>query len=105
MDQPHGVFYRQPDITYMRPLVSWMTKSDPAILEMFEESDLTMPPAVVSYNLDGVSHVTVKRRLRKLAEHGLLEKAEEKRGYYRITNRGRAYLAGDLSEADLTSDN
>jgi len=85
----------------MRPLVSWMTKSDPAILELFEESGLTMPPAVVSYNLDGVSHVTVKRRLSELEEHGLLEKAEDKRGYYAITDCGRAYLAGELDAAEL----
>ncbi len=85
----------------MRPLVAWMTKSDPAILELFEESGLTMPPAVVSYNLDGVSHVTVKRRLSELEEHGLLEKAEDKRGYYAITDRGRAYLAGELDADEL----
>lgn len=78
-----------------------MTKSDPAILELFEESGLTMPPAVVSYNVDGVSHVTVKRRLRELENHGLLEKAEDKRGYYRITDRGRAYLSGDIESHEL----
>ncbi len=42
-----------------------------------------------------------KRRLRELAEHGLLEKAEDKRGYYRITDRGRAYLAGELDADEL----
>ncbi len=85
----------------MRPLVSWMTKSDPAILELFEESGLTMPPAVVSYNLDGVSHVTVKRRLRELEKRDLLEKAQDKRGYYRITDRGLAYLSGEVDADDL----
>lgn len=85
----------------MRPLVSWMTKSDPTILELFEESGLTMPPAVVSYNLDGVSHVTVKRRLRELEKRDLLEKSQDKRGYYRITDRGRAYLSGDVDADEL----
>ena len=85
----------------MRPLVSWMTKSDPAILEFFEEQDISMPPAVVSFNIQGVSHPTVKRRMPVLADHGLLEKVEEKRGYYRITDRGRAYLAGELEADDL----
>lgn len=27
----------------MRPLVSWMTKSDPAILELLDESDMDLP--------------------------------------------------------------
>ncbi|WP_084777787.1 phage repressor protein [Natrialba sp. SSL1] len=83
----------------MRPLVSWMTKSDPAILEFFEETGIAMPPAVVSFNIKGVSHPTVKRRLPILVDHGLLEKVDEDRGYYQITDRGRAYLSGEL-EAD-----
>ena len=85
----------------MRPLVSWMTKSDPAILELLDESDLDLPPAVISHNVDGVSHPTVKRRLPILDEHGLVERTSEKRGYYRVTERGRAYLAGDLNADDL----
>lgn len=85
----------------MRPLVSWMTKSDPAILEFFEETGISMPPAVVSYNIEGVSHPTVKRRLPELTEHSLLEKVDENRGYYKISDRGRAYLAGELEKEDL----
>lgn len=88
----------------MRPLVSWMTKSDPIILEFFEETTIAMPPAVVSYNLQGVSHPTVKRRLPVLEEHGLVTKVDENRGYYRITDRGREYLAGDLDADDLEDD-
>ncbi len=72
-----------------------MTKSDPALLEFFGETGITMPPAVVSYNIDGVSHPTVKRRLLVSEDHGLLQKADENRGYYRITDRGRAYLEGE----------
>mgnify|MGYP000297790796 FL=1 len=85
----------------MRPLVSWMTKSDPAILELLQESGLELPPAVISHNVDGVSHPTVKRRITILNEHGLVKKASEKRGYYRVTERGRAFLAGDLDTDDL----
>lgn len=85
----------------MRPLVSWMTKSDPAILELLHESGLELPPAAISHNVDGVSHPTVKRRLPILHKHGLVEKTPEKRGYYRLTERGRAYLAGELDVDDL----
>ena len=88
----------------MRPLVSWMTKSDPALLEFFAETDIAMPPAVVSYNIDGVSHPTVKRRLPMLADNGLLKKVDDDRGYYRITDLGRSYLAGDLEADDLEPD-
>ncbi|QCW03411.1 ArsR family transcriptional regulator [Natrinema pallidum] len=87
----------------MRPLISWMTKSDPVLLELFEETGIAMPPAVVSYNIDGVSHPTVKRRLPVLDDHGLLRKVDDNRGYYRITDRGRAYLEGELESDDLES--
>jgi len=85
----------------MRPLVSWMTKSDPAIVEFFGESGIAMPPAVVNYNLQGISKSTLKRRLPELVEHGLLEKVDETKGYYQITKKGRAYLAGELDADDL----
>lgn len=85
----------------MRPLVSWMTKLDPTILELLHESDLDLPPAVISHNVAGVSHPTVKRRLPILDEHGLVERVSEKRGYYRITERGCAYLSGGLDADDL----
>ena len=85
----------------MRPLVSWMTKSDPAILEFFEETGIAMPPAVVSYNIRGVSHPTVKRRLPILVDHELLEKVDENRGYYQISDCGVAYLEGELDAEDL----
>lgn len=32
------------------PTDVWMTKSDPAILELVEETEIPMPPAVASYN-------------------------------------------------------
>lgn len=85
----------------MRPLVSWMSKSDPVILEVFGEAGIAMPPAVVDYNLHGVSKATIERRLPKLVEHGLLNKVDERRGYYEITRRGRNYLRGELSAEEL----
>lgn len=85
----------------MRPLVSWMTKSDPIIIEFFGEAGIAMPPAVANYNLDGVSRSTLKRRLPVLVENGMLEKVDESKGYYEITDKGRAYLAGELDADDL----
>ncbi len=81
-----------------------MTKSDPALLELFAETGIAMPPAVVAYNIDGVSRSTVKRRLSVLTANSLLEKVDDNRGYYRISDRGRAYLEGELEAADLEQD-
>ena len=87
----------------MRPLVSWMTKSDPAILELLYESDIELPPAVISHNIAGISHPTVKRRLPILTEHGLVVRVEDTAGYYRITELGIQYLNGELETEDLES--
>jgi len=87
----------------MRPVVPWMTKSDDAILELLEETDIALPPAAISFNID-VSHPTVRRRLPKLLEHGLVRKADEDKGYYVITEKGRQYLAGDLDASSLKNE-
>ena len=82
----------------MRPRVEWMTRADDYILEFFEDTDIVATPHVVSANID-YSRQYVNRRIRKLAENGLLEKSGD--GLYRITERGRNYLAGDLDSDDL----
>ena len=87
----------------MRPVVPWMTKSDDAILELLAETNIALPPAVISFNID-VSHPTVRRRLPKLLKHDLVRKADEDKGYYEITEKGRKYLAGDLDTNDLEND-
>lgn len=87
----------------MRPVVSWMTKSDDAILELLFETDIALPPAVISFNIE-VSHPTVRRRLPKLLEHDLVRKADEDKGYYEITEKGRKYLAGDLDASELENE-
>lgn len=84
----------------MRPVVPWMTKSDDAILELLLETGIAVPPAVISYNI-AVSHPTVRRRLPKLLEHELVEKVDESKGYYEITEKGRQYLAGELDASEL----
>lgn len=87
----------------MRPVVSWMTKSDDAILELLAETDIALPPAAISFNIE-VSHPTVRRRLPKLLDHELVRKADEDKGYYEISEKGRKYLAGDLDASELEDD-
>lgn len=44
---------------------------------------------------------TISRRVKTLATADLLELVDEKRGYYRITDKGLASLEGDLDAEDL----
>lgn len=89
----------------MRPRVSWMTGNDDSILEYLHEHDVALPPTGLEINLEregvNVSYSTILRRLKKLQQHGLVEKVREKEGYYAISGKGRKYLAGDLDASEL----
>jgi len=80
-----------------------MTRADDAILEfLLNEGNrpLKASPAVVQANIEyQISHV--RNRLRELHSAGLVEYYDEDRGIYQITEKGRAYLAGDLDASDL----
>jgi len=85
----------------MRPLVSWMTKSDDAILELLDECGIAIPPRAIAFNIENVSRPTVDRRLPKLEEAGMVERYDDPQGYTLITDRGRAYLAGEIDAEEL----
>jgi len=94
----------------MRRRPPWLGKYDEPILEFLAESDVAAPPAVIAFNLDwhGIAspaYSTVKRRVRKLAAYGLLEKVDPKTGYYAITDIGRDYLAGEIEPRKLERQN
>lgn len=82
----------------MRPRVEWMNQTDNRILELLDESNLLLSPAVTAVNLD-YSRNWVSRRMSKLEDADLIEKIDG--SYYRITDHGRAYLSGDLNAEDL----
>jgi len=84
-----------------RPRVSWMTQADDRILETLEDSGLTLSPRILAENTDYSRHY-VSRRIKKLKEAELVEKVGD--GLYRITDRGRDYLSGDLDADDLQLD-
>jgi len=71
--------------------------TDDRILEALE-SGLRLTPAVIAENIDRTRQ-HVSRRLSDLTDHGLVEKPN--RGYYEITDRGRAYLSGELGADEL----
>ena len=97
----------------MRPRVPWMNEVDTAILEYLEElgavdgHPVSMAPTPLYVNLVqqmavvDVQPNTLSRRMGRLAEMGMLERVDEKRGYYWITEKGEAFLAGELNSEDI----
>jgi len=87
-----------------------MSGPDDTILEFYAEKDLTTTPKTVHYNLANrygfldISYGHLKRRMRTLADHELLTKVDGMRGGYELTDKGRAYLAGELNAEELEND-
>lgn len=86
-----------------RPRVDWMTRADDAILEfLLNEGNqpIIANPSTVEANINyKISHV--RRRLRALEENGLVDYYEEERGLYEISEKGCAYLAGEIEAEEL----
>lgn len=89
----------------MRPRVEWMTGNDDSILELLHEKNIALPPRGLEVNLSregvNVSRRTIQRRLNSLQEAKLVEMVEEEGSYYAITDKGRAYLDGELDASEL----
>ena len=75
-----------------------MTQGDDRILETLESSGLVLSPAVLAYNTDYTRNY-INKRIRKLRENGLVDRVDE--GYYQISDRGQAYLSGEINTDDL----
>jgi len=83
----------------VREPAPWMQMPiDDRILEALATSGLVLSPSVIAFNIDK-ARSEVNRRLSVLVDHGLVERV--KRGYYRITETGEQYLAGDLDPDEL----
>ena len=67
-----------------------------AILRIYAESGLALPPKVAHTNLARAgatfSKRTVQRLLREMMEEALVRRIDEAAGYYEITDEGRSYL-------------
>lgn len=61
-----------------------------------------LTPTILAYNL-GLSRSHASRRLSKLTEEGYVEKIED--GKYELTDKGCAYLEGELDTSELESGN
>ena len=84
----------------MRPRVEWMTRADDYILEFLDETDIVATPQVIAANID-YSRQYVNQRIRLLADNDLVQNTGD--GLYRITERGRAYLDGELDADELSN--
>lgn len=94
----------------MRPRVWWMNELDESILEFLSEinadDQVSLPPTPVWYNIAEERDLTDKetntfsRRMNNLAAAGLLEKVDENRGYYTITDIGERFLTNDLTDQE-----
>jgi len=82
----------------MRPRVEWMNQTDDRILELLNESELLLTPAVLAKNLE-YNRSWVSERISILVDAGLVGNPEK--SFYTITDRGRAYLAGNLEAEEL----
>ena len=75
-----------------------MTIWDDRILEYIRENESSSPKKLEDSGYVRVSRSHISRRLRKLAEHGLLNHLGN--GVYVITDRGEAYLDGELDTSE-----
>ena len=90
----------------------WMNEKDDTILEYLQDVGAAEPPKVIHWNLIEDRHQgnfslkTLRRRLDRLEEAGLIEVARESGPYFRITDRGERYLSGehDASESERRQD-
>lgn len=101
----------------MRPRVPWMNATDDSILEYLSQLEVnggervSQSPTAVWVNLNSQLNIidktqtTVARRMQQLEQMGLLEKVDEKRAYYSITDKGIDYLEGNISRDDLPDPN
>lgn len=91
----------------LRPRPDWLSPKNGLLLEFLETHDLVLPAKPLSRNRNRHGHEigysTVRQRLRELEAHGVIETVDDA-GYYAATDKGRAYLAGDLESDNLEQD-
>jgi Mn-dependent DtxR family transcriptional regulator len=80
-----------------------MRESDVHILEFLDNAgnrEIVAPPAVIAANID-FEGATVRERVTHLRDAGLLSYHDQDAGYYQITELGKRYLAGELSDEEI----
>jgi len=90
MPEPH-------DDEKMVERIEWMSPIHYEILEFFDSHDIWISPRDLAKNID-YDRTYTGRECKTLASVGLVEQDGQT---YRLTNRGRRLLAGDLGAEDL----
>ncbi|MFC6942982.1 MarR family transcriptional regulator [Salinirubellus sp. GCM10025818] len=85
----------------MRKSGRWMVLLDERILEKLDEEGFQTPSELAKHEYIHYSAQHVGDRARKLAEHDLVENVGN--GVYRITERGSAYLRGEINTSNEAS--
>lgn len=79
---------------------SWMSKWDDRILEYINQTGHGSPKMLEDTGHIHVSREQISRRLRTLRDYDLLRHLGN--GIYVITDKGEAYLEGDLDAEELS---
>lgn len=91
----------------MRKRANWMNEKDDIILELLQETELALPVTPIHENLRlqgyDFTRRTVRRRLKRLESHGLVNSLLDEKGYYQISDIGETYLIGELDVSELDS--
>lgn len=87
----------------MHRQVAWLKPSDRSVLVEIDEYGGWVKPATLGLNLPYTQR-HVATRCRTLAAHDLLERYSDPIAGYRLTDRGHAFLADDLTPRDLVGD-
>jgi len=78
--------------------VSWMSPIHYEILEFFENHDIWISARPLAENI-GYDRNYTSRECGTLVEQGILEKKDT---IYSLSDRGRAFLAGEIDADELT---
>lgn len=87
-------------------LAEWMTPVDRDILErLWNEGnrELRLTPGMIAENVDWGDQA-VREHVLTLRDYALIEHVDEDRGVYQLSDRGRAWLEGDLPTETLEDD-
>ncbi|WP_135855212.1 phenylalanine--tRNA ligase subunit alpha [Halorussus salinus] len=80
-----------------------MNSATDPVLEFLEDHDIAVPIGVLDNELDP-AYQTIKRALDELEARGFIARDENYTSYFRIMERGRQYLAGDLNASKLDNE-
>ncbi len=86
-----------------------MNKASDPVLEVLDEAGVYMTRSAVNHNIqihpgDQPARSTVYDAFEDLVKHDLVEKDDGQATYYRITDKGRDYLEGELDASELANE-